>query len=115
MFIDKCISIFSSSIPGDLIVRCGEWDLLSDQEPVSFQDRQVVKFSIHPSYNRRNVHNDFVLLHLESEFEPSIDTVCLPNEIDGELSYSKEGCVAMGWGKDGFGIDFILFFILIHS
>ena len=98
---------FSESVPlHQYMVRCGDWDLKTEQEPRRYQDRLITKASIHPSYNHRNLHNDFAILHLDFEFEldDQIGTVCLPDD-DGSIgsSYFSDGCLATGWGKENYG------------
>jgi len=88
--------------PQNLKVRCGEWDTRQVIEPYKHEDRNASTVSIHPAYNKRNLHNDFALLHLEFEFilQDHINTICLPNEY---TPFNSEGCFATGWGKDKFG------------
>ncbi len=88
------------------MVRCGEWDTKGrDREPFPHQDRDVMKVTVHPSYNPENHENNIALVHLRQEFElaPHVDTVCLPNEAVGDEGYLADGCYASGWGKDDFG------------
>ena len=92
--------------PTVYIVRCGEWDVRSDQEPLPHQDRRVARVTLHPSYKTtRYYDNNVALLHLEKEFNLAdhISTVCLPDEALGEESYSRTGCWATGWGTNSFG------------
>ncbi len=87
------------------VVRCGEWDTKgARRELYPHQDREVMKVTLHPSYNPENHENDMALLHLRQEFElePHIDTICLPDEDLGRDGYSDEGCYAAGWGKEDF-------------
>ena len=63
------------------IVRCGEWDTQSTNEPVLHQDRVVKKIMLHPGYtSERLAHNDVSILVLEEPFilDRHIDTICLP-------------------------------------
>ncbi|XP_040571487.1 phenoloxidase-activating factor 2 [Lepeophtheirus salmonis] len=86
-------------------VRCGEWDTQQEVEPRKHQDRFIEDVMIHPLYDPKNLHNDFALLFTEKDFELSthIDTICLPDNLDGIYSYEQEDCIATGWGKDRFG------------
>jgi hypothetical protein len=87
-----------------LMVRCGEWDVRSNDEVLPFQERDVSKVTVHPGYIHQagNLHNDFALLFLASDMElaANVDTICLPEL--GEV-VDQERCVTMGWGKDRFG------------
>jgi len=88
--------------PENLKVRCGEWDTRQVIEPLKHEDRNATTVSVHPAYNKRNLQNDFALLHLEYDFilQDHINTICLPNEF---TPFRSEGCFATGWGKDKFG------------
>jgi len=96
-----CVDKFRQN-PGELKVRCGEWDTQHQTEPRPHQDRQVANLEIHPEFEPRNLQNDFAVLFTSQEFELSdhIDTACLPEA--GE-SFSGTTCFATGWGKDKFG------------
>jgi len=96
-----CVQKFSSS-PGELIVRCGEWDTQSTSEPFPHQDRAVASLTVHPEFNGRNLANDFAVLFTASEFslDFNVDTICLPRP--GE-NFDRKRCFATGWGKDKFG------------
>merc|ERR1711874_174133 len=69
-----CVDKFKQN-PGEVKVRCGEWDTQQETEPRPHQDRQVAALEIHPEFEARNLRNDF----------------------DGAT------CFATGWGKDKFG------------
>jgi len=89
------------------VVRCGEWDTQSTNEPLLHQDRVVKKILLHPGYTSdRLAHNDVSILVLEQPFELDrhIDTICLPSQ-DDVSHISLEECIATGWGKDRFGND----------
>ena len=88
----------------------------SKQEPRDYQDRRVKSYTKHPAFHSTKVFNDFALLHVETEFDlgPTVDTICLPNERDGEFSYKNEGCIAMGWGKDAYRETLDIYFRLIY-
>ena len=91
-----------------LRVRGGEWDTQKTIEPFEHQDRAVKHVTIHPLFNRANVHNDFALVHLAEPFvlAPHIDVACLPDENFSTSSFIGKNCFATGWGKDRFGISF---------
>ncbi|XP_040570521.1 phenoloxidase-activating factor 2 [Lepeophtheirus salmonis] len=89
----------------NILIRCGEWDTQKEIEPSQHQDRFVEDVKIHPQFNPKNLKNDFALLFMEEDFKlaPHIDTICLPDNLDGIGSYDKNDCFATGWGKDKFG------------
>merc|ERR1712004_336341 len=89
--------------PGDLVVRCGEWDTQTTGEPLDHQDRTVNHIVSHAEFNPHNLGNTIALLFVENNFELAdhIDTICLPAYQENfELS---KGCYVKGWGKDVFG------------
>merc|ERR550517_310467 len=98
-----CVDKFRQS-PGELKVRCGEWDTQHETEPKPHQDRQVEVLEIHPEFEARNLRNDFAVLFTTEEFvlDSHIDTACLPQP--GE-TFDGTTCFATGWGKDKFGDD----------
>jgi len=98
-----CVDKFRQS-PGELKVRCGEWDTQHETEPKPHQDRQVAALEIHPEFEARNLRNDFAVLFTTEEFvlDSHIDTACLPQP--GEI-FDGTTCFATGWGKDKFGAD----------
>ena len=91
-----------SQNPSDLIVRCGDWDLVQTNEPQEHQERTVSHIDIHPAFEKDNpkaYEDNWALLYMERNFELAehIDTVCLPQpdkRFDGDI------CYATGWGKD---------------
>merc|ERR1719242_1998298 len=96
-----CVQKFRSS-PGQLVVRCGEWDTQTTTEPFPHQDRAVASLVVHPEFNGRNLANDFAVLFMATDFslDYNVDTVCLPEP--GE-NFDGRSCFATGWGKDKFG------------
>ncbi|XP_040577777.1 phenoloxidase-activating factor 2 [Lepeophtheirus salmonis] len=91
--------------PSNIKIRCGEWDTQQQVEPRPHQDRYVQHVKIHPLFDPKNLHNDFAILFLESDFilAPHIDTICLPDNLAGIHDYNHKDCFATGWGKDKFG------------
>jgi len=90
------------SDPGQLLVRCGEWDTQTNSEPLPHQDRKVKEIILHPQYNKRNLGNTAAILILEEDFELAqhIDTICLPDINDSDEQNHGEECYVKGWGKD---------------
>lgn len=88
-----------------LVVRCGEWDVISIAEEKPFQERRVVRAEKHPDYNPDNSFYNFLILYLDRPFDldTHINPVCLPSP---RLSLPAGTlCIANGWGKDRFGND----------
>ncbi|XP_067004599.2 phenoloxidase-activating factor 2 [Anabrus simplex] len=86
----------------DLIVRAGEWNTTSFDEPIGHQDRGVSRIILHPNFTKGSLFNDMALLELESPFQEAINVgiVCLPEP--GAL-FDRQRCLATGWGRDAFG------------
>ena len=59
---------------------------------------------VHPKFNDKNLHNDLAILTIEEDFSLTnhISVTCLPNDKNFQ-DFSKDGCVATGWGKDSIG------------
>ncbi|KAL7740871.1 hypothetical protein ACLKA6_014036 [Drosophila palustris] len=87
-----------------LIVRAGEWDTQTKDEPIPHEDRYVKEIIYHEQFNKGSLYNDVALLFLESPFnlQENIQPVCLPNA--GE-QFDFDRCFATGWGKNKFGKD----------
>ena len=110
----KLIIYFSASngrrkLPGDLKIRCGEYDLRSaDIERYPSQDRFVETFTINPFYSgsdtrgNKFLRHDVAVIHTTKPFEkaPNVDTMCLPNP---DEEFSDEACFSMGWGRNSIG------------
>ena len=80
------------------IIRCGEWDTRSENEPSSHQDRRAKQILLHPGYSGiETVHNDIAIIILENDFtlDRHIDTICLPSRIDMS-EISNADCFATG-------------------
>merc|ERR1712107_735980 len=97
-----CVNEFQSN-PGELKIRCGEWDTQHPTEPYPHQDRNGQTVKIHPEFNSQNLANDFALIFLAEDFvlDFHVDTVCLPEPNQAYGNYAP--CYATGWGKDRFG------------
>ena len=96
----------------DVTIRCGEWDLQSDQEWFLHQDRRVDSFSIHFRYKGGNkLYNNIALVHVKKEFDLAdfdneenlnVAPICLPSLYGKDFLQSRYDCVSMGWGKKSF-------------
>jgi len=82
----------------DLVVRGGEWDLHTEKEIYSHQDRRVSKIITHPKYYAGGLHSDIALIYAEEPFhlQENIQTICLPNKHD---VFIDDRCFSAGWGK----------------
>lgn len=78
-----------SSVAGttpNLKVRLGEWDVAGVYEPVPFQEYNVLKVFVHPSYNALTLQYDIMVLRLASSVPltpmtgaaSTINRACLP-------------------------------------
>lgn len=85
-----------------LIVRAGEWDTITQDEPFPRQDLQVDEVVTHELFYKSALYNDVALLFLKVPFTlmENINTACLPPQ-DHVPTDSR--CFASGWGKDVFG------------
>lgn len=97
-----CIEGISSE---QLIVRAGEWDTQTKNEPFPDENVDVSEVEIHHKYNSSNAYNDVALLFFKTPVNLTvhIDTICLPPKnfkID-----EKSECYASGWGVDDFFMD----------
>lgn len=90
----------------NLVVRAGEWDTQTKNEPYQTQDRRVSEVIVHEQFNNGSLANDPALLILESPVDmnaPNVGIVCLPKPNE---NMDGRNCVASGWGKDLFGMFF---------
>lgn len=85
-----------------LVVRAGEWDTQTTNEPFLHSDHQVKEVIIAPEFCNKNLFNDIALLILKTPIELSahISTICLPPP---NFKFINETCFATGWGADKFG------------
>ena len=90
--------------PATLVVRCGEWDTQTEEEPLPHQDRAVEAVAVHPEFHPLTLYNTAALLFLAEPFvlDRHIDTICLLAH--GQLFDAGE-CFTTGWGKDDWGKD----------
>ncbi|XP_055316160.1 phenoloxidase-activating factor 2-like [Sitodiplosis mosellana] len=88
----------------DILIRSGEWDTQTVDEPYPHQDRAVTEVLIHENYRRGSHFNDIALLILGTpvELTENVNTACLPPH---DYVFDHQRCQATGWGKDKFGKD----------
>lgn len=87
-----------------LMIRAGEWDTQTANEPFPHQDRTVVNVLIHENYTRGSHINNVALVFLDEpvELSENVNTACLPPQ---DFNFDHQRCFAVGWGKDKFGGD----------
>lgn len=88
------------SVPAsDLLLRLGEHDLASEDEPYGFQERRVQLSALHPQFDPRTFEYDLALLRFYeplSPFQPNTLPICLP---DDDESYVGLTAHVTGWGR----------------
>ena len=99
--------------PENIRVRCGEWDLHSEQEWYLIQDRKVDSFTMHPRFiGGKKLYNDIALIHVSKDFDLANDQteqhlnvapICLPPF--KEANVNENECFSMGWGKKEFNAE----------
>merc|ERR1711962_1855262 len=52
----------------NIMVRCGEWDSRSKEEPLEHQDREVQEVKLHPEFKLKEHHYNFALLVVKQPF-----------------------------------------------
>jgi len=86
----------------DLKIRCGEYDLSSDEEEHEYQERDVRSYTLSPFYTGpKTVIQDIAVIHTTKSFiqAPNVDTICLQKPLlkGEEENFSKLKCSSMGW------------------
>ncbi|XP_044592912.1 phenoloxidase-activating factor 2-like [Cotesia glomerata] len=65
------------------VIRLGEWDLSSNEEPCSQQDYQATKIIKHPWSSSTSIENNIAMIILDRDVplaaSPHINTACLPS------------------------------------
>lgn len=81
----------------DLLIRAGEWDTQTRNEPYPHQDRAATEIIIHEKYTPGSHFNDIALLILEKpvDLAENVNTACLPPH---EVHFDHQRCFATGWG-----------------
>lgn len=93
-------NILNRNETSTIIVRAGDWDASSENEPVRHLDRFVISATLHHNYKQFNLINDIALLKVDQPFDWSltIDRVCLDDD-----DFVPVKCVATGWGQQSYG------------
>lgn len=86
----------------DMLVRLGEWDSNTDNEPLKHIEHAIQSVVIHPHFYRAALFNDIAMVFLKTPVKlfTHINTICLPPQ-DKIFDHSR--CFASGWGKHEFG------------
>nr|CAD7267122.1 unnamed protein product [Timema shepardi] len=98
----RVLELVSSFSAGDLLVRAGEWDPRTQDEPLPYQDRAVNSIIRHLSHRADTLYHDVALLALQEPFvqADNVGVVCLPGP---GARFNLVNCVASGWGQDKLG------------
>ncbi|GLH00890.1 Putative trypsin-like serine protease [Gryllus bimaculatus] len=91
-------SIVRSVPPADLLLRLGEHDLSSEDEPFGHEERRVQIVASHPQFDARTFEFDLALLRFNRPvaFRPNIVPVCVPED---DRSFVGETAHVTGWGR----------------
>lgn len=99
MTVAHCVVDIKNAL--DIMVRAGEWDTQTVNEPFPHQDRPVIEVLVHEHYTRGSHFNDVALLFVDNQFElaENVNTACLPPP---DFSFDHQRCFATGL----FWVDF---------
>lgn len=79
------------------MVRAGEWDTQTLNEPFPHQDRAVIEVLVHEHYTRGSHFNDIALLFIDQlnqfELAENVNTACLP---PSDFNFDHQRCFATG-------------------
>ncbi|XP_065088899.1 phenoloxidase-activating factor 2-like [Ochlerotatus camptorhynchus] len=87
--------------PETLIARAGEWDIMTKNEVLDYQEQRVEQVIFHPNFHHELLFHNLALLVLENPFVANehIQLICLPPQ---NLAFNSNSCFATGWGKADF-------------
>lgn len=89
-------------MPSSLKVRLGEYDVSSTDEQHRYEEYDVARIMVYPSFNNRTLLHDVALLKLSrpAKRRAHINVVCMPPEgtTNDDLILSPR-CYITGWGK----------------
>lgn len=91
---DCCFSV----PPSDLLLRLGEHDLSTDNEPYIHQERRVQIVASHPQFDPRTFEYDLALLRFYEpvQFQPNIIPICVPSS---DENFVGKTAYVTGWGR----------------
>ncbi|GFU41055.1 protein masquerade, partial [Nephila pilipes] len=102
-----------SRSPNTLKIRLGEHDVSSTNEPFRYEEFDVSRIVVYPTFNNRTLMHDIALVRLAkpAKKRANINVVCMPSEgtTNNELILSPR-CFVTGWGKT---IDSKKFFLCL--
>lgn len=103
--------ILFSVPPSDLLLRLGEHDLSTEEEPYLHQERRVQIVASHPQFDPRTFEYDLALLRFYEPvvFQPNILPVCVPQT---DENFVGRTAFVTGWGRLYEGIAFFFFIII---
>lgn len=92
-----CVKNFTNALDA-LVVRSGEWDIVTENEPLKHQNRAVRKIILHEDFQVQNVRNNLALLILDQQanLNVHINPICLPNAYD---NFDGQRCMVSGWDR----------------
>ena len=84
--------------PSDLLLRLGEHDLSSEEEPYGYQERRVQIVASHPQFDPRTFEYDLALLRFYEPvtFQPNILPICVPHD---DTNFVGHTAYVTGWGR----------------
>ncbi|XP_055916404.1 inactive serine protease scarface [Eupeodes corollae] len=86
----------------DILVKAGEWQLGSDDEPLPFQLVRASEVEFHPEYDAASGANNLAVILLEKNLQTAIhiNPICISDKDPS----ASERCIVTGWGKDALRI-----------
>jgi len=93
-----CLPLCGSVPPSDLLLRLGEHDLSSEEEPYGYQERRVQIVASHPQFDPRTFEYDLALLRFYEPvtFQPNILPICVPHD---DTNFVGHTAYVTGWGR----------------
>ncbi|KAG8201920.1 hypothetical protein JTE90_027397 [Oedothorax gibbosus] len=95
-----CVDEYRS--PSALKVRLGEYDVSTVSEPLKYEEFDVSRIVVYPTFNNRTLMHDIALVRLSrpAKRRANVNVVCMPTEgvTNNELILSPR-CFVTGWGK----------------
>ncbi|XP_047103197.1 serine proteinase stubble isoform X3 [Schistocerca piceifrons] len=84
--------------PSDLLLRLGEHDVSTEDEPYGFEERRVQIVASHPQFDPRTFEYDLALLRFYEPvaFQPNIIPICVPTD---DRSFVGHTAHVTGWGR----------------
>ncbi|XP_076311602.1 serine proteinase stubble-like [Tachypleus tridentatus] len=84
--------------PPHLLLRIGEYNINSDDEPLGHVERRVQLVAPYPKFDRATFEYDLALLRLYEpvKFQKNILPICIPS---GDEDYVGRSATIAGWGR----------------